>query len=283
MNNDRSVPVAMHGYENVEREGQGKRVVDVVVRLEARYGPTPARRVVSITTGDGAVYRFQRFGPDEPLAFFNREKPDGSEFRRKAALPGHVEDVRDAIVDGEVRPEPVALANAEEVVGERDQDRRDVSTGADGSNALAADGGTQEPVLAGIEVAHRARSSSTYDEYGGRHGDGDKLSHAANTDPGDPGWLGNPYIMEEETIEERRRVIGAFLRYFVDRIEDDDEFREAVEDLRGQRVACWCRGVTQGRTPDKWCHLDVVDAWLSGDLSPVYDYLRSGQNKLNDY
>jgi hypothetical protein len=130
------------------------------------------------------------------------------------------------------------------------------------------------PDLDGLDVAHFARSSETLDAYGGRKRWGDVLHHAANTDPTDPGWLGNPYQMDGDTVAERRRVIAAWTRYFLARVQRDAEFRAAVENLRGQRVACWCRGVSQQRTPDTWCHLDVVDAWLSGDLTPVYAYLR---------
>lgn len=132
----------------------------------------------------------------------------------------------------------------------------------------------ETPELETLEVAHFARSSETFDVYGGRKSSAGQLTHAANTDPTDPGWLGNPFTMDGDTAEERRRVIAAFLRYFLDRVQSDQEFREAVEDLRGQRVACWCRGVSQERTPETWCHLDVVAAWLSGDLSPVHAYLR---------
>lgn len=130
------------------------------------------------------------------------------------------------------------------------------------------------PDLDTLEVAHAGRSNKTADVYGGRKRWDGKLRHAANTEPGEPGWLGNPYDMDDDSVAERRRVIAAFLRFFFDRLERDEVFREAVEDLRGKRVSCWCRGVTQERQPDTWCHLDVVDAYLDGDLSPVFEYLR---------
>lgn len=138
------------------------------------------------------------------------------------------------------------------------------------------DGGVV-PALESLEVAHFARSSETFDVYGGRGRRDDRLAHAENTEPGERGWLGNPYEMDGDSLDERRRVIAAFTRYFLDRVQSDQEFRQAVEDLRGQRVACWCRGVSQERTPDTWCHLDVVASWLSGDLSPVYSFLRGGE------
>lgn len=289
-----SEAVPLLGVGRVEREGQGKTVVSASVRLEERQGPTPPRRVVSIETRDGAIYRFQRYGRDEFLAFYNRENPDGSEFKRKAALPTHVQDVREAIMSGDVLPDFAAMLRAEKQVGEREYDSSDGATDADVRRAIEdvereerrreeadlrsgyaiPDGGVI-PTLDGLEVAHFARSSETWDVYGGRRQkSGGDLAHAANTDPGSRGWLGNPFQMDGKSVEERKRVIAAFTRYFLDRVADDDEFREAVEDLRGKRVSCWCRGVSQERTPERWCHLDVVDAWLTGDLTPVYDYLR---------
>lgn len=142
---------------------------------------------------------------------------------------------------------------------------------------MSADGDREDgecPDLETLEVAHTARSAETFDMYGARKRRNGQLCHMNNTNPPAPGWLGNPHEMDEKTVEERRRVIAAFLRDFLDRVAEDAQFRDAVERLRGQRVACWCRGVSQERTPDSWCHLDVVAAWLSGDLSPVYAYLR---------
>lgn len=131
------------------------------------------------------------------------------------------------------------------------------------------------PRLEGIEVAHFQRSNAgNHDEYGGRCRPGDTLRHARNTDPGERGWLGNPYVAPDDHPVSRQTAIAAWASYFLRRVERDAEFREAVEDLRGDRVACWCRGVTQERTPETWCHLDVVDAYLQGDLTPVYDYLK---------
>ncbi|AAY24974.1 ORF 48 [Haloarcula hispanica virus SH1] len=141
-------------------------------------------------------------------------------------------------------------------------------------SAFDTDEGGQVPDLETLEVAHVARSSETIDVYGGRkRRDGD-LCHAKNTNPPAPGWLGNPFVMDGDTVAERRRVIAAFARCFLERVEEDEDFREAVERLRGKRVACWCRGVSQDRTADTWCHLDVVGAWLSNDLTPVWGYLR---------
>lgn len=141
-----------------------------------------------------------------------------------------------------------------------------------------ADDDGSVPSLRTLEVCHAARSNQTADQYGGRKRRNGQLCHLGNTNPPTPGWLGNPYQMDDDSVEERRRVIAAYLDAFLDRVQRDQQFRDAVERLRGKRVSCWCRGVTQDRTPSRWCHLDVVAAWLSGDLRPVYDYLRGADS-----
>lgn len=133
------------------------------------------------------------------------------------------------------------------------------------------------PRLETIEVSHMR---SAHDVYGGRSRSDGELRHMGNTEPGTRGWLGNPYLMDDDAddpVAERRRVIAAFLIRFLDRVEEDPEFAEAVEELRGDRVACWCRGVTQDRDPSNWCHLDVVDAYLADDLDTVREYLREAE------
>lgn len=72
-----------------------------------------------------------------------------------------------------------------------------------------------------------------------------------NTDPGDPGWLGNPYRMSDGY--DREEAVAKYRETFRDRLEDP-EFREAVEELRGQTLACWC-------TPQA-CHGDVIVEYI---------------------
>ena len=114
--------VPLLGVEEVERDGKGKTVTDAWLVLEERHGPTPARRVVSLQTQDGAIYRFQRYRTDEYLAYYDRQNPDGEQFQRQAPLPAHVEAVRDAIVAREVLPDFDAMTRAEEQVGDDDPD-----------------------------------------------------------------------------------------------------------------------------------------------------------------
>lgn len=141
MNASDAVP--MRGVDAVDQPNRGKVVADATLTLEARRGPTPARRIVALETRDGALYRFQRHSPDEPLTYYNREQPDGSEFATRAPLPAHVEEVRDAIMAGDVRPNYEALMEAERQVGEREEDYRQP-------------GGSQERV---VERERRERST----------------------------------------------------------------------------------------------------------------------------
>lgn len=141
---------------------------------------------------------------------------------------------------------------------------------------MSSETSVQPQIRGTLEVCHVARSVGEWDHYGARGGQRPDVRHMNNTEPTERGWLGNPYELEEETVAERRRVIAAYLRDFLDRVETDPDFRVAVEGLRGQRVACWCRGASQERHPANWCHLDVVRHWLEGDLNPVYWYLRGG-------
>jgi len=248
---------------HVEQEGSGKTVDSASLVLRDTGTPGPRKRVVSIRTEDGATYRFQRYGTDEYLAFYDRTNADGDQFQVNARLPAHVEAVREAIQNGEAEPWPDALERAVDGIS------RAVATDGGQQSTLPVNGRT--PRLVGsMEVGHMR---AEHDVYGGRDRQDGHLRHMGNTEPPTRGWLGNPHEMDEETVAERRRVIAAFLSRFVARVEQDDTFRQAVESLRGRRVACWCRGVSQDRTPENWCHLDVVAAWLDGDLSPVSAYL----------
>jgi putative DNA primase/helicase len=76
----------------------------------------------------------------------------------------------------------------------------------------------------------------------------------ANTSIGERGWLGNPYPEAEYGREE---CIELFEEDFLDRIERDAEFRRAVEELRGETLACWC-------VPEA-CHGEVIIEFLDGD------------------
>lgn len=151
------------------------------------------------------------------------------------------------------------------------------------ASEIATDGGQViTPSLSGtITVCHTRNEN--IDTYGGRKRRGGSMAHLQNTQPPEPGWLGNPFAIDKKADDqeaERRRVIAAYLREFFDKIERDEEFRAAVEGLRGQRVACWCHGPSTTVTEANVCHLDAVKAYLNGDLTPVYNYLRGEEFQL---
>lgn len=76
-----------------------------------------------------------------------------------------------------------------------------------------------------------------------------------NTEPGDPGWLGNPYRLEGSGGEHtREESVYRFRSLFYRLADENPEFRERVLDLQGKVLMGWC-------TP-KLCHGDVLLEWL---------------------
>jgi hypothetical protein len=67
--------------------------------------------------------------------------------------------------------------------------------------------------------------------------------------------FGNPFKMQKDGGEHTREgCIEAYREWFEQKVEDDDAFREAVEDLRGETLGCWCK--------PKPCHGDVIVDYL---------------------
>jgi len=66
--------------------------------------------------------------------------------------------------------------------------------------------------------------------------------------------LGNPYKVGRDGI--RSEVITKYRRYFLARMRDDqDNFNEKIEKLRGKRLFCFCAPLP--------CHGDVIAEWLN--------------------
>lgn len=104
---------------------------------------------------------------------------------------------------------------------------------------------TKQSTLFGAEttiVVNRKKNPFTVDI-----GRPDRNIHMNNTEVGEPGWLGNPYPKDEYG---REICIEMFREDFEERIEEDDEFREAVEDLQGEVLGCYCKPAA--------CHGDVI-------------------------
>jgi len=100
------------------------------------------------------------------------------------------------------------------------------------------------------KVGH-CKADST-DEYIGRGPDGRDMTE---TDIGARGWLGNPY---PEDSYGRERCIELFRDDFEAKLHSDEEFREAVADLAGKTLGCWCQHV-DAEYPE--CHGEVIAEW----------------------
>lgn len=112
-------------------------------------------------------------------------------------------------------------------------------------------------------VGHCKRDET--DVYAGRGPDGRDMTEA---DPGERGWLGNPFPVEDH--DSRAACIEAFKATFVARLKTDPEYREAVADLAGKRLGCWCQTLADDGPP---CHAEVIAEWAErlaadGDARP---------------
>jgi hypothetical protein len=100
-------------------------------------------------------------------------------------------------------------------------------------------------------VVHRSES---YDVYIGR-GDGGN-AHLKNTAIGETGWLGNPYRLDGHGgIHTREQSLEHYCQDVLSRVETDPAFAAALADLKGQRLACYCRQSNESE-PD--CYGDVL-------------------------
>jgi hypothetical protein len=75
--------------------------------------------------------------------------------------------------------------------------------------------------------------------------------------------FGNPFKLEEDGGDySREESVEAYREWFKKKIKNDSDFREKVEDLRGETLGCWCK--------PKACHGDVILEYLRGqmDISP---------------
>lgn len=64
------------------------------------------------------------------------------------------------------------------------------------------------------------------------------------------GEFGNPF-----SDLPREQAIEAFRIYFHNRVKVDPEFRQAVEQLRGRNLGCFCKPLS--------CHADVIAEYLN--------------------
>ncbi|QIO25485.1 DUF4326 domain-containing protein [Haloarcula sp. JP-L23] len=91
------------------------------------------------------------------------------------------------------------------------------------------------------------------DVYVGRGQNGRHLLSVA--EPGQRGWLGNPFTLDEYTREES---VAKYREAFEDKLQRDDAFRAAVADLAGQTLGCWCQHLDEDGPA---CHAEVIAEW----------------------
>jgi hypothetical protein len=70
------------------------------------------------------------------------------------------------------------------------------------------------------------------------------------------GYFGNPFAMIRQTPEERDLVLDKFKKYFYNRVNNDEEFRNRVLELKDKTLGCFCH--------PKPCHGDIIAQWLDG-------------------
>ena len=136
----------------------------------------------------------------------------------------------------------------------------DADTNAE-SGGESADSKATTDSGSGPCVVHR---SEPHDVYIGRGRSGD--GHLNNTDIGETGWLGNPYKLDGPGGGySRKQSIALYWDDLHYRIEHEPEFARALAQLKGQRLACYCR---RSHENEPNCHGDVLMRAIEG-LRPV--------------
>lgn len=105
-------------------------------------------------------------------------------------------------------------------------------------------------------VGHAKRDHC--DVYVGRgsNGDGEPTNLLTATRPGEHGWLGNPYPVEQFG---RRESVAMFTYAFLTALERRPELRRAVVDrCRGKVLGCWCQRLDEGPPQADLCHAEVI-------------------------
>ena len=90
-----------------------------------------------------------------------------------------------------------------------------------------------------------------YDVYIGRPRGG---VDPRNVTPGEYGFLGNPFPMGKDNRDES---IAKFKQYFLDRLQHDETFRQAVLKLKDKTLACFCA--------PRACHGHVIAEYLDSN------------------
>lgn len=91
------------------------------------------------------------------------------------------------------------------------------------------------------------------DVYVGRGDGGD--GHLLNTAIGNRGWLGNPFSVDGHG---RVQCIEWYRTEFEARLYDEKALREAVAQLQGKVLGCWCQRLDDDGPA---CHAEVIAGW----------------------
>ena len=119
----------------------------------------------------------------------------------------------------------------------------------------SGDGGTQVTLSGEVETkVVNMKNVRTWDVDIGRANGG--TADMSNTEPTNPGWIGNPYRMSDGYT--REEAVDLFREDFIEKLRNDAEFRAAVDDLEGKTLGGHCK--------PKACHGDVIVAYLRGEL-----------------
>lgn len=98
-------------------------------------------------------------------------------------------------------------------------------------------------------------------------GRGDGYANVRTADICDRGWLGNPFVPEENArsshyntdsitvVATREESVERFRALFEDRLEQDEAFRTAVQDIADTALGCWCQRLTANGPA---CHGEVI-------------------------
>ena len=106
------------------------------------------------------------------------------------------------------------------------------------SDSATSDGGTPD---APTRVGHCKRDDCS--AYIGRNRTDGELRHMNNTPIGERGWLGNPYPMDEGYS--REESVAKFVEDLLARVDSDPEFRQALYELQGETLGCWCQSLSK--------------------------------------
>lgn len=80
-----------------------------------------------------------------------------------------------------------------------------------------------------------------YDQYIGRAG------------KGKDGYFGNPFILQSNKL--KGSTIERYRTYFINRLNNDPEFKRRIHELKGKTLGCFCK-------PNA-CHGDIIAEYLN--------------------